>query len=132
MKSASSIMTPENEQCHDCVENKKLLNLILAEVRALRRYRTGADEADVEALLHEIHKLFGSEEWAAVWIFDQAADDDPGSKRLRAAMSQCLKGKLTIRRLSSFLSRAVGLYGGLNLESCGRSRNGQKFRIVTR
>lgn len=124
------IEVEQTPQLTELSEIQGLLHILIAEVRELRRERLPADEKDIRSLLVQIYDLFGSESWTSLWIFDQAADDDPASKRLRAAMSQCLKGKLTIRRLSFFLSKSVGRYGQYYLERCGRSRIGQSYKIT--
>lgn len=113
----------------ELVEIKNLLHLVLREMKELKRQQLPADPEDIQTLLHGIHKLFACAEWTAAWVFEQVEDDDPASRCLRETLLRCLD-RLTIRKLSFFLTRIIGLHGHYNLVSMGRSRCGQVFKIV--
>lgn len=111
--------------CKDC-KIQETLDLILIELRALKREKLPADTEQIRELLAAIYEIFEDDEFTAFCIFLEC-DNNP---ELRAAVSQCLKSKLTIRALSLILSKSVGRHGQYNLEKCDKTRIGRYYKVV--
>ena len=118
------------QSCPDCAGLEKTLSLILSELRGLRQERLPASPEKIEGLLSAIYTIFQDDGTTAFFIFDECSGNDKNSVRLRGAVSACLKGKLTIRKLSFFLSKICGTYGPYTLEHCGKQREGHYFRVT--
>ncbi|HBO83447.1 MAG TPA: hypothetical protein DD641_00325 [Deltaproteobacteria bacterium] len=106
------------------------LDLILREVRALRLERLPADPELIEILLATIYAIFDDDEFTSFFIFDECSGNNKNSVRLRAVISGCLRGELTIRRLSFFLSKICGNYGVYTLIYCGKQREGHYYKVT--
>ena len=119
-------LSAANESCHDCAEIKETLTLILAELQALRLEKLPASPEKIEELLTAIFEIFQDDEFSAFCIFLECDAD----AALRAAVSVCLKGKLTIRSLSLILSKSVGRHGSYVLERGEKTREGRYYKII--
>ena len=116
--------------CHNCLDIKVTLSILLNEVRALRRERLPASPEKIEGLLAAIYTIFQDDGTTAFFIFDECSENNKNATQLRSSISACLKGNLSIRRLSFFLSRICGTYGLYTLEHCGKQREGYYFRVT--
>ena len=117
--------------CHHCEEIKGQLDLILSEIRALKRERLPASPEKIEGFLSAIYVFYPDRPFTSAWLLEYAVDPDPDSVTLCETITGVIGRKATVNRLSRFLRRSVGTYGNLKLEIVNlHSRDGCLFLVT--
>lgn len=111
-------------------EIKKLLHLVLREMKELKRQRLPADPEDIEALLSALFVTFRDVPFTSAWALAESIEDDKDSKALLHAIENIIPSP-TIRRLSTLLKRVTGTYTSYKLQlTDNHSRAGAMFRVT--
>ena len=127
----NNMMLQVTERETDLAEIKDLLNVLLSELRALRRDKLPGDPEKIEALLAALYKIYTDAEFTAAWILETCLENDPDATRLlqsiKAAMTGAVPGS---KKLSRFLGKVTGIFCGYRLDiSNPHTRDGATFKI---
>lgn len=114
-------------------EIRDLLCSLTAQVEALRRDQLPADPEMIEEMLAALHVIYADAEFTASWALETAIDNDPDAVRLLQAVTAVVGSRPGIKKLSRFLNKITGIYGGYRLEIANpHGRDGATFRVVTK
>src|SRR3990170_1820336 len=109
---------PINEAatCHDCTI-QETLDLILSEVKALRRECMPASPELIESLLASLYKIYPDVEFTAVWILETCVEGDMDANILLQSIKAVMTGAVPgSKKLSRFLGKVTGIFGGYRLD----------------
>ena len=106
------------------------LNMVLAELRALRSERLPASPEKIEELLAALHTIFNDAEFTASWALETAIDNDPDAVRLLQSITAVAGSRPGIKKLSRLLNKVTGTYGGHQLSVANpHGRDGTTFIV---
>lgn len=118
------MVTSESETL---IEIRGLLETLIREVRELRRERLPADPGKIGELVTAIYGVFEDSTWAVVDLMEATLDD----QSLLKEITKSLGGKTSIKKLSRFLRKSIGIHNTFTLHLVNEhGREGALFMVT--